>query len=235
MQAAGPERGAELEALCRDLYARLRPGEAPPAFRAEFRRFAGLNHFIRRRDGVVHVRISDLLARAPADVLEALVFILLAKLLREPVPPECRRRYREYLNREEVQRLLEAARAERGRKRVAPAQGRRYDLEEIFDRLNRRFFGGAVPPARLGWSRTASRRRLGHYDAAHRTIVVSRVLDEPGVPEFVVEYVLYHEMLHIVHPARRNGTRRQIHTKEFKEAEKRFPRLAEARAWLKRL
>ncbi len=235
MQADAPKGSAEVEAICRDLYARLRPGEPTPVFRVEFGRFAGANHFIRRRDGQVRVRISDLFAAAPRPVLESLVFILLAKLLREPVPVECRRRYRDYLNREEVQRRLHQIRAERGRKRLGSASGRYYDLEALFDRLNDRYFGGSVPQPRLGWSRKASRRRLGHYDAAHQTIVISSALDGAAVPEFVIEYVLYHEMLHIIHPVRRNGTSRAIHTKEFKEAERRFPKLAEAREWLKRL
>lgn len=235
MQAGGPERSAELEAICRDLYARLRPQETPPGFRVEFRRFAGLNHFIRRRDGAIHLLVSDILAGAPLKVLESVVGILLCKLLREPVPAECRRRYREYVSRDDVQRALHTTRAARGRKRMGPPRGRCYDLEELFDRLNSRYFGGALAKPRLGWSVRASRRRLGHYDAAHRTIVISRILDDPRAPEFAVEYVLYHEMLHAVHPARRSGTRREVHTKEFQEAERRFPRLAEARAWLKRL
>ena len=235
MQAPGPERRAELEAICRDLYLRLRPRETPPGFRVEFRRFAALNNFIRRRDGAIHLLVSDILADAPREVLASLACILLSKLLREPVPAECRRRYREYVSRDDVQRTLRAARAERGRKRMGPPKGRYYDLDELFERLNERYFKGALARPRLGWSPRASRRRLGHYDAAHGTIVLSRILDGPGVPEFVVEYVLFHEMLHAVHPTRQSGTRREVHTKEFQEAERRFPRLAEAREWLERL
>jgi hypothetical protein len=76
---------------------------------------------------------------------------------------------------------------------------------------------------------------LGHYDASHNAIVLSRILDRPQTPRVAVEYVLFHEMLHLRHPAEHRGARRCVHTREFKHAEKQFERLAEAQAALKRL
>ncbi len=235
MQVAASDLGTRLEAFCGDLYRRLRPGEPPPAFRVEFCRFAGVNNFIRRRNGQISLRISDVLQDAPSPVLESVAHILLAKLLREPVPRDHRTRYRHYLNREDVQRKMRVIRAERGRKNLTSARGRHYDLNLLFDQLNDRYFEGRIRRPVLGWSRGAPRRRLAHYDPAHHTIVVSRLLDNEAIPRFVIEYVLFHEALHIIHPARCTGTRRQVHTKEFAEAEKQFPRLAEAREWLRRL
>ena len=76
---------------------------------------------------------------------------------------------------------------------------------------------------------------LGHYDPPHNTIVLSRILDGPNTPRVAVEYVLFHEMLHLRYPAEHKGARRRVHTREFKQAEKRFERLAEAQAALKKL
>jgi len=42
------------------------------------------------------------------------------------------------------------------------------------------------------------------------------------VPEQVVAYVLYHELLHRVLGAQRQGSRRRYHTSSFRRAEKRF-------------
>ena len=80
-----------------------------------------------------------------------------------------------------------------------------------------------------------SRGILGHYDAPHNTIVISRLLDRPDVPRVAVEYVLFHEMLHLQHPVDHTGMRRRVHTREFRDAEKKFPRLKEAKELLKRL
>jgi predicted metal-dependent hydrolase len=105
---------------------------------------------------------------------------------------------------------------------------------EIFSRLNRQFFEGKLPRLRLGWTPRDSRSILGHYDSAHRTISVSRWLDRPSVPQQVVEYLVFHEMLHVLYPITRRGQRRVVHPPEFLAAEKKFPQHEAARRWLKR-
>jgi predicted metal-dependent hydrolase len=87
----------------------------------------------------------------------------------------------------------------------------------------------------LGWSPNASRTMLGHYDPPHNAIVLSRILDRPETPRAAVEYVLFHEMLHLRYPAENRGARRCVHTQAFKQAERQFERLAEAKALLRRL
>jgi predicted metal-dependent hydrolase len=87
----------------------------------------------------------------------------------------------------------------------------------------------------LGWSPNASRTLLGHYDPSHNAIVLSRILDRANTPSVAVEYVLFHEMLHLRYPAEHRGARRCVHTKEFKIAEKQFEKLKEAQESLRRL
>jgi hypothetical protein len=87
----------------------------------------------------------------------------------------------------------------------------------------------------LGWSPNASRTLLGHYDAAHNTIVLSRSLDRNVVPRLAVEYVLFHEMLHVRHPVEHTGSRRCVHTRAFKDAERQFDHFREAKALLRKL
>jgi predicted metal-dependent hydrolase len=79
-----------------------------------------------------------------------------------------------------------------------------------------------------------SRTILGHYDSAHATIIISRVLDSPTVPSYLVEYLVYHEMLHIRYPVERRGHRRVVHSQEFRAAEKKFPRYEQVRRKLRR-
>ncbi len=70
-------------------------------------------------------------------------------------------------------------------------------------------------------------------DVAHN--VVSRVFDRPSSPRYAIEYLLFHEMLHLKHPVRMRGLRRCVHSREFKAEEQQFPRLKEALAFIKRL
>ncbi len=216
-------------------YRDLRPRAPMPEFRAEFFPFANINNTIRLRDGMVKVRVSDLLEGAPDEVLYAIAHILIAKLYRKPVDPACARRYRQHLGRRDMSAKAHLFRQMRGRKVIASARGQVYDLEEIFEELNTRFFFGLLARPQMTWSRAHARNALGHYDPAHNAIVVSRVFDRPQVPRYAVEYLVYHEMLHLKHPVRLRGSRRCVHSKQFQAEENLFPQLDEAKRFLKTL
>lgn len=223
------------EEMYRRVFRELKPRARMPEFRVEFRRFVNADSFIRMEDGHVHVRISDMLEGAPAPVMEALAQILLHKLYRRPVPRVYNHRYRLYLNRKDMRRRMHLVRQIRGRKFLSGPQGEHYNLEEIFEEINAAHFDGLLGRPQLGWSRRLSRTMLGHFDPSHNAIVISRIFDHAEVPRLALDYVMFHEMLHLRYPVIHNGVRRRVHTREFREAEKRFPRLAEAKELIKRL
>ena len=222
-----------------EIYARvfrqMRPRTPIPLINVKFRRYANASARIKLDQGVLQVLIADTLVGAPDAVMEALAEILLSKLFRRPVPAHCNERYRRYLNRRDVRRNLDLVRQIRGRKQVEDAQGRCYNLDQIFEELNFHYFHGLMARPILGWSPNASRTLLGHYDPSHNAIVLSRILDRPQTPRLAVEYVLFHEMLHLRYPAEHRGARRCVHTKAFKNAEKQFERLKDAQEALRHL
>jgi hypothetical protein len=222
-----------------EIYARvlkdLKPRTEPPGIQIEFRRYANANSSIRLQDGRLTVRIADILEGAPAPIVEALAYILLGKLYRRPVPRIYEHRYRLYLNRREIRQKLQLMRQIRGRKFVSGPVGASHNLEELFERLNRQFFDGLLGRPLLGWSRQLSRSLLGHFDPSHNAIIISRIFDRPAAPPLALEYVMFHEMLHLRYPVDHNGVRRRVHTREFRQAERAFPRLAEAKELLKKL
>lgn len=145
--------------------------------------------------------------------------------------------------REHFEGHREAASANRRRIAIDPV-GRSFDLAEIKEEINRRYFGsrleveiswGRMPPLRRrrrGRSRGFS-VRLGTYHDQERLIRIHRALDRPGVPRYVVESVVYHEMLHAeIPPVIKPGRRRQLHPPEFRRRERQFPRYEEAEDWL---
>ena len=146
--AAGFESPEEIYAR---VYRELEPHRSLPTIKIRYCCFASANSFIRLRQGCVDVRITDLLEGAPVPVLEALAFILLAKLLQQPIPAKYNKRYRQYIHRQDIQKNLHIMRRKRGRKLLCHPRGEHYNLEELFEDLNTRFFQGLMAKPALGW------------------------------------------------------------------------------------
>lgn len=202
------------------------------AIEVKFYPYAGLHHTIRARSGRIYVRLSDLFQSAPPEVIQALACLLVARLLSCKAPRDQERIYRAYAFSPQLLRASDIARRQRGRKVISSASGQVYDLERIFARLNRRYFNGEISKPVLTWSKRRARSILGHHDSAHETITISKILDARDVPEWFVEYILFHEMLHIKHPARIVNGRRYYHTSAFRAEEQSFPRYQHAQEWL---
>ncbi|MBN1511200.1 MAG: M48 family peptidase, partial [Phycisphaerae bacterium] len=109
------------------------------------------------------------------------------------------------------------------------------NLQACFNRVNGRYFDGCLARPRLTWSRTFSGRRFGHYDPIRDTVMVSAILDRVAVAEHVLDFVMYHELLHkALGVGWRNG-RQAVHTPEFREKERQFEQYAAATAAIETL
>ena len=221
--------------IFQESYRELRPRAPIPELAVEFFAFTNINNTIRLREGKLLVRLSDLLEGAPDAVLRAIAHILLAKMYRKPIERNHATRYRRYVSSHHISEKAHLLRQVRGRKRIETAQGRFYNLESVFDDLNVRFFYGLLARPQMTWSRDHARNSLGHYDPAHNAIVVSRVFDHPRVPRYAVEYIVYHEMLHLKHPVKLRGSRRCVHSAAFQAEERMFPDLERAKQFLQLL
>ena len=174
----------------------------------------------------VLVRYHEAFIAAPDPVLDALARLA----FRNPYPQD-RDLVREYVASDDfadVQEELEAATLETGQR----AQGIAYDLVEVFARVNTEYFEGRLSMPRLVWSRTPTRYKMGHYHPAADTMMVSTSLDDPRVPPYVVESVIYHEALHKALGIRVINGRRQAHTAEFRAREREFRQYDQAQAFL---
>jgi len=216
-------------ALFQRVFTRLGCDGRPPRFRVEFYPYASLVLTIRRREDAVHVRFSDLLRRAPLVVFEGAAALLLARVYRRKAPRELVEPYLAYARSNRTRNRI--SRMRRGRVRLAATgpQGQHFDLEKMFDALNMRYFAGELERPQIGWSTRSWRRQFGCYDPGPNQILLNRRMDQPRVPQVAVEYVLYHEMLHVKHPTRRSGCTLVSHSPEFRAEEKLFPEFARAR------
>src|SRR6185436_11778294 len=154
--SASPE--GRLESVFTDALRDVVRKDPRPEVDARFYPYAGLSSTIRLRSGRIYVRVSDVLTHSPREVLYALACILVAKLYRRKAPREHELTYRRYAAHPSVLSLAEDARRGRGYKITTSPQGKVYDLTEVFDGLNRRYFGDELHRPVLTWSKLRARR-----------------------------------------------------------------------------
>jgi hypothetical protein len=222
----------ELEWLCRSLLRDAFPQFRNANIEASFYPYIGLTHTIRRKGSGWVMRISDHCRFAPRPVLEAIVMILGCKVMRRRPRQEHLQTYENFRKAPWVEEAVRERRTRKGRKHIAGEAGRHYSLGEIYRELNSAYFNDQINIARIGWGFRRSRSRMGHYDPAHHTITLSPVLDSPGVPDFVVRYIVYHEMLHALFESSSGGARKRHHTGEYRRAEQAYPDFERARKFL---
>lgn len=93
-------------------------------------------------------------------------------------------------------------------------------LERSFLRVNDRFFYGMMDMPNLRFGKPA-RRTMGSYNYHTDTITVSELL--LGVEEELVDYVMYHELLHKKMKFDVKAGRTIHHSPEFRRREKEYP------------
>jgi len=223
------------DALFQRMFTRLGCDGRPPHFHVEFYPYSSLVITLRRREDLVLVRLSDLLRRAPLNVLEGAAVLLLSRVYRRRAPRSLVEPYLAYTRSNRTLRRISRMRGRRVRPAHTAPQGRHYNLTELFEQLNMKYFSGQLQRPHIGWSTRGWRRQFGSYDPGPNQILLNRRMDRPGVPRFVVEYVLFHEMLHVKHPTKRSGCSLISHSREFRAEEKRFEHFRLARKFLDRL
>ena len=90
-------------------------------------------------------------------------------------------------------------------------------LEQSFERVNDQYFYGLIEKPNLTWAN--SFRKLGSYEYGTDTIAISNLLEDD---QEILDYVMYHEMLHKKHKFHIKNGRNYHHTKEFRKKEKEF-------------
>jgi hypothetical protein len=181
----------------------------------------------RRQGGVILLRLHRMFLHAPLGVVRAVAGGL--RRSRRRADGAVRRFMNENLHR--VRRVP----------RTLPplvTGGRVHDLQQIYDRLNGRFFAGALHVP-LTWGKGSGRARrggltFGSYDPVAGLIRIHPVLDRRDVPVYFLESVVYHEMLHHHLGGVPDAAGRTVyHSRTFRAAEARYPWHRQALAWEK--
>ncbi len=184
----------------------------------------------KQKGNTLNVKVSEALIGAPDDVLEAVV----CNILTRKKTSKYQKRLKEYLMEPEALEMLTAIEATTGISHTSSV-GDYYNLQAGYDQLNAQYFNSNLAPCQLTWGSRMTYRKYGHYDLLRDTIMISKSLDSNVVPSYVVDFVLYHEMLHKRLGVEVINGRRYAHTPEFRRLEKQFPQYEQAEAFLGKL
>jgi hypothetical protein len=180
-------------------------------------------------DGRLLLAANEAFIGAPPAVMESMLWAVLLPKQRQKEPLAA---VRQFADTQAFTDLAQQVNSNSLDAEDERSRGRYHDLKTAFQRVNRRYFKNHLTIPRLVWGQRLSRRKLGHYQPATDTVLVSRTLDNPEVPEFVVDFIVYHELLHKQLGIQAAGGRRYSHTPAFKQAERRFQQFQEAQEFL---
>lgn len=198
--------------------------------------YSTIKYTIRERRGLIIFKICDIYLMASPEVFRAVCRKMLRHYLNRKNTAGDERLYNIFTRYPKVMKRWKTIRLERGSgKDILPPEGKKHDLGLIAQKVKKRYFAEDFLLPVLGWSKKRAKRRFGHYDRDYHTVVVSRLLDSHRIPKYLVEYILYHEFLHIKHGEVLKGDKTWVHTVEFHKDEKKFHRYADAMKLLKKI
>lgn len=180
---------------------------------------------VKSKGETLYVRLNRIFLEAGTEVVSEVAEFIKKKRGKTPLISGFIRERREHLKNKTPRRLN------------LKATGKYYDLLNIFESINRAYFEGSVSST-IAWGKESPRyavrkRTLGSYSSHTNAIRINPVLDNPRVPRFYIEFIVYHEMLHAFIGVKSKNGRRSIHSKEFREGEKIFKDYEKAIAWEK--
>ncbi len=109
-----------------------------------------------------------------------------------------------------------------------------YDLQVILERVCRSYFPGSNT-VEIAWSRRILKRLMGKWienpPLFPNLILINRLLDTPEVPQYYIEFLVFHELLHEAIPAHRRKGQWVHHSAEFRRREREFPDYRRAIRW----
>lgn len=174
---------------------------------------------IRKRNGRHEVRLHHMFLGCETSVADAIAGLARSDAASRDVIRDYIRNNRDAIRRRELNTTLET-------------EGATHDLQTYLSRASDLL--PEAPEVRITWGRDGRGRRsirFGSYDFEQRLIRIHPALDETWVPNYFVEFVVFHELLHSIFPPRANAARRSLHPAEFRERERKFPMYDEAIAW----
>jgi hypothetical protein len=172
----------------------------------------------------VSFNVSDYMMDAPGEVIEALARTLFGRIAGKKDVPYSEEMIAWSTSKDFV-RCKQPVYLRRSSGLTRSPKGEVRDLEDSMSRLVDAGLAEKDPDLVLTWMKEKNLRKVGYCSVLMKVIAISPALDNAEVPEFVLDYVVYHEYLHASGGMKVFG---RPHDPDFKRNEKKYPKYAEA-------
>ncbi|MCL2786293.1 MAG: hypothetical protein FWD81_03625 [Methanomassiliicoccaceae archaeon] len=198
---------------------------------AEFSSFKEFKVKWRRSCGWIELEVSDYLKDAPRDVMEGMADTIFSKITRRSRNgyPQ---RMMEWISSDDFVRGKQRTYMERSRNVTGTPVGEHVDLKDSYERLIALGLAERDGDLMMTWTKQPNMKRIGYCSVLMKVVIISSMLDSESVPEFVTDYVLYHELIHVGKGFDPFGQR---HGADFRALERLYPMQREAEEWLRKL
>ena len=176
-------------------------------------------------------QVSDYLMDAPGEVIDGLAETLFSKIAgkeSKPYTPEMT----DWITSDQFTRNKQPIYVRRSRNITRSSVGKFKDLNESLDRLKALGIVDENCSPYLTWSREELAHTVGYCSTLMDTIVISSIFDTNSIPDYALDFALYHEYL-----ITREGWVNFGKGEEFDVCaeEKKFPQWKEAENWIRKL
>ncbi len=208
--------------IAQKAFEKLFPEKTMPEIQIKYSgRFSGYNANIRSRKKFFEEKIFISMSRKWKTVDEEIKMGLIQELLLKLY-----KKKKNTLNTDLYNKFIKNLHVSVPKTNIDPV------LEESFDRVNKEYFYDFLEKTNLVWGKN-SRRKLGSYTYSTDTISVSLIFKNKDTE--LLDYIMYHEMLHKKHKYEHRNGKSYHHTPEFKKKEKMFKNQKEIESKIKKL
>ena len=198
---------------------------------AEFSEYKEFKIKWRRSCGWAEFEVSDYMADAPPEVMEGMAETIFSRITRK-ARKNYPKKMLDWISSEEFVKAKQPLYLMRSHNLTGTPVGQHADLRESYERLVKTGLVPRYENLAITWTKQPTARRVGFCSVLMKVIIISSELDRPEVPAFVLDYVLYHELIHLMHGFDPFGQR---HNADFQSLEKLYPKHEEAEEWLKKM
>jgi len=215
-----------------DVTDRVYPNDMDPfdSYRIVLKPHAHLHYSYAIRDGCMNIELSDYLDDAPDHVIRDTCKAVVSWAVRG-----------KYNTPKSLMDLIHSEKfivgkrplyLERSRTVTMDQQGRCKNLLDSVERLrdNGLICDDDIRNSFFSWVDHMSKYKFGQCNQLFRVVTVNPVLDSDEVPDYVLDFVIYHEILHLRQDPTKN---RRPHNSQFKCWERQFPLYDDAERYLK--